>query len=139
MMKRTWPVLLLIALVLGLAACGGDDDEGATAPPPTTAGETGGGGGGAGGTVEIKTSEGIEYDETSLETSAGEVTIDYTNDSGLPHNVILEGGGVDGEGTDTIQSGSASVKVNLDPGEYTFYCSVDGHRDAGMEGTLVVN
>ena len=139
MTRRTWSVLLLIVLVLGLAACGGDDDEGATAPPPTTAGETGGGGGGAGGTVEIMTSEGIAYDETSVETSAGEVTIDYTNDSGLPHNVILEGGGVDGEGTDTIQSGNTRVTVNLDAGEYTFYCSVDGHRDAGMEGTLVVN
>jgi plastocyanin len=122
--------------MLGLAACGGGDDEGATAPPPTTAGGTGGG---AGGTVQITTSEGIAYDEASVEASAGEVTIDYTNDSGLPHNVILEGGGVDGEGTDTIESGSTSVTVNLEAGEYTFYCSVDGHRDAGMEGTLVVN
>jgi plastocyanin len=129
-------LLLLTVLTLGLAACGGDDEEAATTP---TAAETdgGGGGGGGGGTIQITTSEGITYDETSVEASAGEVTIDYTNDSGLPHNVTLED--VDGGATDTIESGSTSVSVSLEPGEYTFFCSVDGHRDQGMVGTLVVN
>jgi plastocyanin len=126
-------LLLLIVLTLGLAACGGGDGEGGN----TTA-TTGAAGGGGGGAVEIKTSEGISYDESSVEASAGEVTIDYTNDSGLPHNVTLEGAGVDGDATDTITEGSTSLTVNLDPGEYTFFCSVDSHRDQGMEGTLVV-
>jgi plastocyanin len=130
-------LLLLIALTLGPAACGGGDDEAATtgAATPTA----GGGGGGAGGNVQIMTSSGIAYDESSVEASAGEVTIEYTNDSGLQHNVTLEGSGVDGEATDTITEGSADLTVNLEPGEYTFYCSVDTHRDQGMEGTLVVN
>ena len=108
--------LLLVALTLGLAACGGDDEESATTPAPT-AGETGGGGGAS--TLELATPSGVEYDKTSLEAAAGEVTIDYTNDSGLQHNT--------------------SLTVDLEAGEYTFYCSVDGHRDAGMEGTLVVD
>ena len=125
-------LLLLIALTLGLAACGGGDDEAATT------GATAGGGGGAGGTIQIKTSSGISYDESSVEASAGEVTIEYTNDSGLPHNVTLEGSGADGEATDTITEGSADLTVNLEPGEYKFFCSVDSHRDQGMEGTLVV-
>jgi plastocyanin len=125
-------LLLLIALTLGLAACGGGDDEAATTGATPTAG------GGGGGTIQIKTSSGISYDESSVEASAGEVSIDYTNDSGLPHNVTLEGSGVDGEATDTITEGSADLTVNLEPGEYTFFCSVDGHRDQGMEGTLVV-
>jgi plastocyanin len=127
-------LLLLIVLTLGLAACGGGDEGGGTTA--TTAAGTGGGGGGA--AVEIMTSEGISYDESSVEATAGEVTIDYTNDSGLPHNVTLEGSGVDGEATDTITEGSTSVTVNLDSGEYKFFCSVDSHRDQGMEGTLVV-
>ena len=129
-------LLLLIALTLGLAGCGGGDDEAATtgAATPTA----GGGGGGAGGTVQLNTSSGISYDESSAEASAGEVTIEYTNDSGLPHNVTLEGSGADGEATDTITEGSADLTVNLEPGEYTFFCSVDSHRDQGMEGTLVV-
>ena len=130
-------LLALIALTLGLAACGGGDDEAATtgAATPTA----GGGGGGAGGTVQIKTSSGISYDESSVEAAAGDVTIEYTNDGGLPHNVTLEGSGVDGEATETITEGSTELTVNLEPGEYTFYCSVDSHRDQGMEGTIVVN
>jgi plastocyanin len=130
-------VLFLALLMLGLAACGGDD-EGTTAPPPTTAegAETGGGGGG---TVQISTPSGVEFDTDSLEASAGQVTIEYTNDSGLPHNVTLEGGGADGEATDTITEGETSLTVDLEAGEYTFFCSVEGHRAAGMEGTLVVD
>jgi plastocyanin len=128
--------LLLVALTLGLAACGGDDEESATTPAPT-AGETAGGGGAS--TLELATPSGVEYDKTSLEAAAGEVTIDYTNDSGLQHNVTLEGGGADGEATETITEGNTSLTVDLEAGEYTFYCSVDGHRDAGMEGTLVVD
>jgi plastocyanin len=124
-------LLLLFALTLGLAACGGGDDEAAT-----TGATPAGGGGGA--TVQIKTASGISYDSSSVEASSGEVTIEYTNDSGLPHNVTLEGSGVDGEATDTITEGNADLTVNLEPGEYTFYCSVDSHRDQGMEGTLVV-
>ena len=73
------------------------------------------------------------------EAAAGDVTIEYTNDGGLPHNVTLEGSGVDGEATETITEGSTELTVNLEPGEYTFYCSVDSHRDQGMEGTIVVN
>jgi plastocyanin len=128
--------LLLVALTLGLAACGGDDEESATTPAPT-AGETAGGGGAS--TLELATPSGVEYDKTSLEAAAGEVTIDYTNDSGLQHNVTLEGGSAEGEATETITEGSTSLTVDLEAGEYTFYCSVDGHRDAGMEGTLVVD
>jgi plastocyanin len=123
-------LLLLVALTLGLAACGGDDEEATTTPAAT-------GGGGGSGTVQIATSEGVSYDSTSVEASAGEVTIEYTNDSGLPHNVTLED--VDGGATDTIESGSTNVTVSLEAGEYTFFCSVGDHRANGMEGTLVVN
>lgn len=80
----------------------------------------------------------LKFQETSLTASAGEVTIHFTNDSSLPHDVKVEGPGVSGEGTDIVTGGSADATVNLQPGEYTFYCSVDGHRAAGMEGKITV-
>jgi plastocyanin len=127
-------MLALAVFTLGLAACGGGDDEGANGGATTAA--TGGGGS----TLQLAAATpGPAFDKTSLEASAGEVTIDFTNDTGFPHNVTIEGGSADGEATDTISEGDASLTVDLEAGEYTYYCSVDDHRDDGMEGTLVVN
>jgi plastocyanin len=132
-------LIVLSALALGLAACGGGGNEAATTGGGATT--AGGGGGGGGGTLQLAAdpSGALKFDKTSLEATAGSVTIDFTNDSSLPHDVKLQGPGVDGEGTDTITGSSTSVTLDLQPGEYTFYCSVDGHRAAGMEGKLVVN
>jgi len=131
-------LIVLSALALGLAACGGGGNEAATTGGGATT--AGGGGGGGGETLQLAAdpSGALKFDKASLEATAGNVTIDFTNDSSLPHDVKLQGPGVDGEGTDTITGSSTSVTLDLQPGEYTFYCSVDGHRAAGMEGKLVV-
>jgi uncharacterized cupredoxin-like copper-binding protein len=42
------------------------------------------------------------------------------------------------DATPTFHGGSKVLAVQLKPGTYTFYCSVPGHRDAGMRGTLMV-
>jgi plastocyanin len=129
------PVLIaLTAAVLGLAACGGGNNEAATTGAAT------GGGGGGGQTLQLAAdpSGALAFDKTKLDASAGQVTIDFTNDSSVQHNVTLDGPGVEDEGTDTITGGSTSKTFDLQPGTYTFYCSVDGHRAAGMEGKLVV-
>jgi plastocyanin len=138
MTRRALPLLLVLAAsVLALSACGGGSSSSSTAPPATTAG---GGGGGGGSTVKISAdpSGALKYQETNVTAKAGSVTIDFTNMSSLPHNVMIEGNGASG-GTDTITSSSTSTSVDLQPGTYTFFCSVDGHRAAGMEGKLVVN
>jgi len=138
MTRRALPLLLVLtASVLALSACGGGSSSSSTAPPATTAA---GGGGGGGSTVKISAdpSGALKYQETNVSAKAGSVTIDFTNMSSVPHNVMIEGNGASG-GTDTITSSSTSTSVDLEPGTYTFFCSVDGHRAAGMEGKLVVN
>jgi plastocyanin len=136
MTRRALPVVLVLgAFALCLAACGGGGGG-----SETTAATTGGGGGGGGQTLQLAAdpSGAFKFDKTSLEASAGSVTIDFTNDSSIGHNVTVEGNGVEDEATDTISQSSATLTLDLKAGTYTFYCSVDGHRAAGMEGTLVV-
>jgi len=81
----------------------------------------------------------LKFDKTSLTAKAGAVAIDFTNSSPLPHNVTVasSSGSVVNE-TPTFQGGSKTVTMTLKPGTYKFYCSVPGHRQAGMEGTLTV-
>jgi plastocyanin len=137
-MTRRAPLFLIVlsALVLVLAACGNSNEAATTGG----GGTTGAGGGGGSPTLQLAAdpSGALKFDKTSLEATAGKVTIDFTNDSSLPHNVKVDGPGVEDEGTGTITGSSASATLDLQAGEYTFYCSVDGHRAAGMEGKLVV-
>jgi plastocyanin len=79
----------------------------------------------------------LAYDTDSLEVEANGVTIDFTNEASLPHDVRIEDAdGNDIGGTDQITESETTATVELEPGEYTFYCSVPGHREGGMEGTL---
>jgi plastocyanin len=80
----------------------------------------------------------LRFDTRSLEARAGQVTIEMANPSSVPHNVSIEGDGVDQEGKTVGQGRTSTVRAELRPGEYDFYCSVPGHRQGGMEGTLTV-
>jgi plastocyanin len=81
----------------------------------------------------------LSYDKRALTASAGKVTIDMTNMSPLGHNVTIESssGKIVGA-TPTFQGGSKALTLDLKAGTYKFFCSVPGHRAAGMEGTLTV-
>jgi plastocyanin len=106
--------------------------------PAQSEGEAGAGG--PGGTVKLAAAESeLKFDVTELTSKPGKVTIDFDNPSSIPHNVEIEteGGEVLG-GTETISQSEESATVELGPGTYTFFCSIPGHREAGMEGTLVV-
>lgn len=80
----------------------------------------------------------LAFDQTELTAKAGKVTIDFTNPSAIPHNVVIEEDGEELAGFEPIAEGEESVSADLKPGTYTFFCSVTGHRQAGMEGTLTV-
>ncbi len=81
----------------------------------------------------------LKYNKTSLTAKAGSVAIAFANMSPVGHNTTIESssGAIVGA-TPTFQGGSKTLTVNLKPGTYKFYCSVPGHRMAGMEGTLTV-
>jgi plastocyanin len=81
----------------------------------------------------------LSYDTKQLSAKAGEVTIDFTNASPVEHDVaIAQGASVAGK-TPVFTGGSKTLAVKLKPGTYTFFCTVPGHRQAGMEGTLTVS
>ena len=69
---------------------------------------------------------------------AGMIEIDSPNESATPHNIAIEGGGLDEKGAVVQNGGVSKVSVDLKPGEYTYYCSVAGHREGGMLGKLTV-
>jgi plastocyanin len=143
MTRRLFLVLFtVLALAVGASACGGDDDDGgaeeatteeATTEETTTHEE----GGGEHITLTADPSGALAFDKTELTAAAGEVTIELVNDSGMQHNVEVEGNGVE-EVSETITEGSTELTLDLEPGEYEFYCAVPGHREGGMEGTLTV-
>jgi plastocyanin len=82
---------------------------------------------------------GLVFEPDSLEVAAGEVEIDYTNPSEVPHNVAIEGDGQELAQSETVTGGdNAAATASLEPGEYVFYCSIPGHRESGMEGSLTV-
>jgi len=150
-MKKVVSLLVLaLAAAALLVACG--DDDGTTTTTETGAAAEGGaaagggeaaGGGAAGGgeTVKFEADPGGALAYTSEEESvkAGQVTIDFTNPQTVPHDVAIESSDGDQLGkTEIITDGSTSTTLNLKAGEDTFYCTVPGHREAGMEGTLNV-
>jgi uncharacterized cupredoxin-like copper-binding protein len=80
----------------------------------------------------------LAFSTKVLGSKAGTVSIVMTNSSPVEHNVtIAEGSKVLGA-TPTFVGGSKTLTLKLKPGIYTFYCSVPGHRQAGMEGKLTV-
>ena len=141
-MKKALSLCAVLALSsLSLAACGGDDDEPAstTATPATTTTDGGAAKGGNAETLALAADPSqLMFDQTSLSASAGKVTIDFDNPSAIGHDVVVEQNGSDLGKTDVISQSKTSLAVDLKAGDYTFYCSVDGHRQAGMEGTLTV-
>ncbi|MFM8526741.1 MAG: cupredoxin domain-containing protein [bacterium] len=80
----------------------------------------------------------LVYSPEGLKAAAGAVEIVYDNPSMVPHNVALEFEGKEIGKSQIVTDGKTTLRLDLDPGEYVFYCTVPGHRQAGMEGDLLV-
>lgn len=95
--------------------------------------------GGPGGTLQLAASPSdLAFDTTSLTSKPGKVTIDFDNPAALEHDVAIEQDGKEIAVSETITEGKTSVSADLAPGAYVFLCTVPGHAEAGMEGTLTV-
>jgi plastocyanin len=156
MRKLVFTLALASIAALALAACGSSSSSSSSSSTPATSssggggggGGSAGGGGGGGGTAAVGNSTvpisadpsgALKYQQTSVTTIAGKVTVDFTNDSPVGHNVtISDSSGKTLGATQTITGGKSSATVDLKPGTYTFFCSVDSHEQAGMKGTLTV-
>jgi plastocyanin len=90
------------------------------------------------GEVEIPATAQLAYETEAATAEAGELTLKSPNPSGTPHNIALEGGGVDEIGEVVTNNGVSEISATVKKGEYTFYCSVPGHREGGMVGKLTV-
>ncbi len=142
-MKKASALLALAAASVALVACGGGSSD------TTGGGATGGGGGGTtatvakGSTVKLTANANnqLSYDQKTLTAKAGTVSIDFDNPASIQHDVAVEDSGGKVLGTsDLVSQGKVNLTIgDLKPGSYTFFCTVPGHRDAGMEGTLTVN
>jgi uncharacterized cupredoxin-like copper-binding protein len=131
---------LLAAAALVVAGCGGSSKS-----------SSGGGGGGGGGSssnssggggetvsVSADPSGALKFTTKTLKAKAGTVTFKFDNPASIPHAFAVEGNGVDKDGK-TVTKGSTTLTVTLKAGTYEFYCPVDGHKAAGMKGTLTVS
>jgi plastocyanin len=144
MKLKSLSTLLCLALVALVAAgCGSSDKKSSSssaAPAPAPASSSGGAApsGGASTNLSLSADKGgqLKFDKSSLSAKAGNVTITMDNPSSVPHAIAIDGQGT--PGSTVGNGGKSTVTVNLKPGTYTYFCPVDGHRDAGMQGTLTV-
>jgi plastocyanin len=116
---------LALAIVLGAGAC----SSAPAAPSPTSSGTV----------VTVSETEfSITLSQTTF--SPGVYTFQVTDDGSFSHNLHIAGPGVDGVATDNLGIGqTASVTVELEAGTYELWCSIDSHRDKGMDVTITVS
>jgi uncharacterized cupredoxin-like copper-binding protein len=144
--SRLKPLLVLAVLALSLTAvagCGSKKNNNASSTATTSTTQTSttsSGGTGAGSKLKIAAdpSGALKFDKSKLNAKAGNVTITMDNPSPVLHGVGIKGNGVTKTGPSVNKGGVSTVSANLKPGTYQFYCPVDGHAQAGMQGTLTV-
>jgi uncharacterized cupredoxin-like copper-binding protein len=131
--------LVLLAISMAVITSGGSTTK-ATAAPISQVGREAASGSGSSSLKEAADPEGqLRFTTKDLSAKAGAVTISFANASPLEHNMTIAQGTKVLGATPTFQGGTKTLTLKLAPGTYTFYCSVPGHRAAGMEGKLTVS
>jgi plastocyanin len=120
---RTFVALLLASVALTSCGGGGDDadDAGAASVPD--------------GALTVVGRDDLTWDTEMLSTAAGTITIQLTCEPAVNHNLVIEE--TDELVAECAPGASATGTVDLDPGTYTYVCTIPGH-EATMRGTLTV-
>jgi plastocyanin len=93
----------------------------------------------ANGTLDIPVADsGLAYKFADAEAAAGSVVIKSENPQSVQHDIAVTGNGLNDKGEVVGKGGTSQFTADLKPGEYTFFCSVPGHREGGMVGKLTV-
>jgi plastocyanin len=123
---------------LALAGCGSTSPTSATSPANTSTAPHAPAPGQDVIQLKAASNGALKFDRNDVKTLSGKVQLSLANPSGVQHNIAIKGNGVDKKGPVVGNGGVSIVNVQLKPGDYEFYCSVDGHEQAGMKGTLHV-
>jgi plastocyanin len=126
--------MVAVPLALLAGGCGGGSSGGggstSTSSPPTGTGQI----------VNIPiASSGFAFSTSTATASAGTVTLKAMNPQSTPHDISIKGNGVDVKGNQVSSGGVSTVTATLKAGTYEYYCSVPGHEQLGMKGTLTVS
>jgi uncharacterized cupredoxin-like copper-binding protein len=131
-------VLVVVAVSMAIVTSGGSTAK-ATVAPGSQVGREAATGSSTSSLKEEADPEGqLRFTTKALSAKAGAATISFANSSPLPHNMTIAQGTTVLGATPTFQGGTKTLSLKLAPGTYVFYCSVPGHRQAGMEGRLTV-
>ena len=128
--------------LIALAGCGEEDRPPAEPPAPAAEspdprGEQEGRAGGL--AVEADPGGAPVFRPESLRTDAGRVALELVNPSTTAHSLCVEAAEQAVLGcTGTFSGDRGTLRLRLQPGSYTLFCNVPGHRAAGMQGTLAV-
>ena len=126
-MRRRAAIVFLAAAAVVIGGCGGGSDgETSTAGGTEAAGEK----------ISVVGKE-FSYDPATLTLEAGRpFTIVLRNTGSIEHDITVDGAKfkLTVPGNDTREK---ALRVEK-PGTYQFYCSLPGHKSAGMKGELTV-
>ena len=128
----------LAALAFALAACGGGSSSSTSTPAPAGGGGSSNIGAGTGTPVDVTLADFSIDVSGGTNLKPGTYTFNVTNNGPTAHNLTIEGPGVDNQATPTFTNGSQSLTVTLTKGSYDFFCSVPGHKEAGMNADVTV-
>jgi uncharacterized cupredoxin-like copper-binding protein len=128
--------LIFIAAAVTLAGCNSASSNPATSTVPSTSAGTAAA---APGTAMAVTESEFTITLPSKSLSAGTYTFKVTNKGKFAHDLVVDGPGVQDKTSAILAPGSTGdLTVTLQKGSYEFYCSVDGHKDMGMDVTVQV-